>query len=167
VLSQHGCLPVAHCPPALPSRSFDLIFLDANKDGYAGYYGAIMQHCLLAHNGLLVVDNSLMKVGGGPGREAACLHSTMAAVAILAGVSETGLWCRGGATCYWDMQQWGALIINLTVRQLAIRVIINLTVRQLAIRVQFVALPQPIISQGSPRCCLYLERLFCLHHRSR
>eukprot|EP00882_Tetradesmus_deserticola_P002628 GHRQ01002795.1.p1 GENE.GHRQ01002795.1~~GHRQ01002795.1.p1 ORF type:complete len:589 (+),score=311.88 GHRQ01002795.1:153-1919(+) len=42
-------------------ESFDLIFLDANKDGYAAYYAVIMEHCLLAHNGLLVVDNSLMK----------------------------------------------------------------------------------------------------------
>jgi predicted O-methyltransferase YrrM len=42
--------------------SFDLIFLDANKDGYAGYYSVVMEQQLLAHNGLLVVDNSLMKV---------------------------------------------------------------------------------------------------------
>ncbi|WIA10083.1 hypothetical protein OEZ85_010290 [Tetradesmus obliquus] len=46
---------------AAEGESFDLIFLDANKDGYAAYYDAIMQHSLLAHNGLLVVDNSLMK----------------------------------------------------------------------------------------------------------
>ncbi|WIA30154.1 hypothetical protein OEZ86_000246 [Tetradesmus obliquus] len=46
---------------AAEGESFDLIFLDANKDGYSAYYDAIMQHSLLAHNGLLVVDNSLMK----------------------------------------------------------------------------------------------------------
>lgn len=43
--------------------SFDLVFLDANKDGYAAYYRAIMELPLLAPGGLLVVDNTLMKVG--------------------------------------------------------------------------------------------------------
>jgi hypothetical protein len=62
LLASCRCLAI----PLLSPRSFDLIFLDANKDGYTGYYGAIMQHCLLAHNGLLVVDNSLMKVGWPP-----------------------------------------------------------------------------------------------------
>jgi len=42
--------------------SFDLVFLDANKDGYNTYYNIIMDHQLLAPGGLLVVDNSLMKV---------------------------------------------------------------------------------------------------------
>jgi predicted O-methyltransferase YrrM len=42
--------------------SFDLIFLDANKDGYGRYYGTIRDHGLLASGGLLVVDNTLMKV---------------------------------------------------------------------------------------------------------
>eukprot|EP00878_Enallax_costatus_P015587 GHUV01016327.1.p1 GENE.GHUV01016327.1~~GHUV01016327.1.p1 ORF type:complete len:470 (+),score=128.07 GHUV01016327.1:350-1759(+) len=41
--------------------SFDLIFLDANKDDYASYYQTIMEQHLLAPGGLLVVDNSLMK----------------------------------------------------------------------------------------------------------
>lgn len=45
--------------------SFDLIFLDANKDGYQTYYDIAMNLHLLAPNGLLVVDNTLMKVGGG------------------------------------------------------------------------------------------------------
>lgn len=42
--------------------SFDLVFLDANKDGYPSYYKTIMDNALLAPGGLLVVDNSLMKV---------------------------------------------------------------------------------------------------------
>lgn len=42
--------------------SFDLIFLDANKDGYQTYYNIIMEQHLLAPSGLLVVDNTLMKV---------------------------------------------------------------------------------------------------------
>jgi predicted O-methyltransferase YrrM len=46
-----------------PSR-FDLIFLDANKDGYLSYYQTIMDNHLLLPGGLLLVDNSLMKVCG-------------------------------------------------------------------------------------------------------
>lgn len=50
--------------------SFDLVFLDANKDGYQSYYNTILDKHLLAPGGLLVVDNTLMKVvcvcvGGG------------------------------------------------------------------------------------------------------
>lgn len=44
-------------------HSFDLIFLDANKDGYQSYYNTILDCHLLAPGGLLVVDNTLMKVG--------------------------------------------------------------------------------------------------------
>eukprot|EP00879_Flechtneria_rotunda_P019807 GHRR01020820.1.p1 GENE.GHRR01020820.1~~GHRR01020820.1.p1 ORF type:complete len:456 (+),score=169.59 GHRR01020820.1:286-1653(+) len=46
---------------AQEGASFDLIFLDANKDGYQAYYDTIMEQQLLAAGGLLVVDNSLMK----------------------------------------------------------------------------------------------------------
>eukprot|EP00775_Hariotina_reticulata_P007124 gene7124-7338_t len=46
---------------ARQGASFDLIFLDANKDGYNTYYNIIMDQQLLAPGGLLVVDNSLMK----------------------------------------------------------------------------------------------------------
>jgi hypothetical protein len=45
-----------------PSLSFDLVFLDANKDGYQSYYNTILDKHLLAPGGLLVVDNTLMKV---------------------------------------------------------------------------------------------------------
>lgn len=55
----------ACCVPV--SCSFDLIFLDANKDGYQSYYNTIMDQQLLAPSGLLVVDNTLMKVRGGTG----------------------------------------------------------------------------------------------------
>jgi caffeoyl-CoA O-methyltransferase len=46
------------------------VFLDANKDGYQSYYNTILDKHLLAPGGLLVVDNTLMKVvcvcvGGG------------------------------------------------------------------------------------------------------
>lgn len=54
-----------HCcvPCCLPTLSFDLVFLDANKDGYHAYYHTILDKHLLAPGGLLVVDNTLMKVG--------------------------------------------------------------------------------------------------------
>jgi hypothetical protein len=38
------------------------VFLDANKDGYQSYYNTILDKHLLAPGGLLVVDNTLMKV---------------------------------------------------------------------------------------------------------
>ncbi|MGH3887886.1 MAG: O-methyltransferase [Pseudonocardiaceae bacterium] len=39
--------------------SFDLIFLDADKPSYIAYFNHILEHGLLAGNGLLVVDNTL------------------------------------------------------------------------------------------------------------
>jgi hypothetical protein len=57
-----SCLLVT--PPYLAGR-FDLIFLDANKDGYLSYYQAILDLHLLLPGGLLLVDNSLMKVWDG------------------------------------------------------------------------------------------------------
>lgn len=53
-------LPTTRC--VWPCCSFDLIFLDANKDGYQAYYDIIMRQQLLAPSGILVVDNTLMKV---------------------------------------------------------------------------------------------------------
>lgn len=49
--------------------SFDLIFLDADKPSYIAYFNHILDHGLLAANGLLVVDNTLwggrvLDVGG-------------------------------------------------------------------------------------------------------
>lgn len=40
-------------------NSFDLIFLDADKPNYITYFNNIIEHSLLAKNGLLVVDNTL------------------------------------------------------------------------------------------------------------
>jgi hypothetical protein len=63
------CLCCCCCFCCCCCSSFDLIFLDANKDGYQSYYNTIMDQHLLAAGGLLVVDNTLMKVseGGGEG----------------------------------------------------------------------------------------------------
>jgi hypothetical protein len=112
---------LAHASPccvlllsAYPSalRSFDLIFVDANKDGYAGYYGAIMQHCLLAHDGLLVVDNSLMKVRG----EACMLaqHSCTVQSLLLSysqGYRNT-ITCRGGGVCGQQPHEGGGRLLT-------------------------------------------------------
>lgn len=56
--------PLSPLEPSFTTQpfSFDLIFLDANKDGYQSYYNTIMDRQLLAPGGLLVVDNTLMKV---------------------------------------------------------------------------------------------------------
>ena len=47
---------------------FDLIFLDADKAGYLGYFQAVLERGLLAPHGLLCVDNTLMQ--GEPWRSA-------------------------------------------------------------------------------------------------
>lgn len=62
--------------------SFDLIFLDANKDGYQTYYNIIMEQQLLAPSGLLVVDNTLMKVND--------THSILPVAMIVVQSSATG-----------------------------------------------------------------------------
>ena len=41
---------------------FDIAFLDADKTGYLGYYKQLMDNQLINPGGIVVVDNSLMKV---------------------------------------------------------------------------------------------------------
>lgn len=41
---------------------FDIAFLDADKSGYLGYYKQLMDNDLIVPGGIVVVDNSLMKV---------------------------------------------------------------------------------------------------------
>jgi caffeoyl-CoA O-methyltransferase len=43
---------------------FDLVFVDANKDGYVDYYEALLPK--LAEDGLLMVDNTLFGLDEGP-----------------------------------------------------------------------------------------------------
>jgi caffeoyl-CoA O-methyltransferase len=40
---------------------FDLVFIDADKAGYAGYLGALLDYGLVAPHGLICVDNTLMQ----------------------------------------------------------------------------------------------------------
>jgi len=42
-------------------ESFDLIFIDADKAGYAGYLATVLNFGLLAPHGLICVDNTLMQ----------------------------------------------------------------------------------------------------------
>jgi caffeoyl-CoA O-methyltransferase len=42
-------------------RQFDLVFIDADKAGYAGYLNALLEKGLLAAHALICVDNTLMQ----------------------------------------------------------------------------------------------------------
>eukprot|EP00892_Ulva_mutabilis_P009624 jgi/Ulvmu1/7033/UM033_0092.1 len=42
-------------------RTFDIVFLDANKTGYLSYYNLVMDNNMLTATGFIVVDNALMK----------------------------------------------------------------------------------------------------------
>ena len=45
---------------AQQGKSFDLIFIDADKTGYKNYYNMILEHGLLNPNGVIAVDNTLL-----------------------------------------------------------------------------------------------------------
>jgi caffeoyl-CoA O-methyltransferase len=60
--SPHGSKITLHVGPALETLQgldgeFDLVFIDAEKDGYIGYYEAVLPR--LAGRGLIVADNTL------------------------------------------------------------------------------------------------------------
>jgi caffeoyl-CoA O-methyltransferase len=60
--SPHGSRITLHVGPALETidrleGEFDLVFVDAEKDGYIGYYEAVLPR--LAERGLIVADNTL------------------------------------------------------------------------------------------------------------
>jgi len=46
---------------AQAKESFDFVFIDANKDGYVDYLNVLLESSLLAPNGLICVDNTLMQ----------------------------------------------------------------------------------------------------------
>jgi predicted O-methyltransferase YrrM len=43
----------------LPVTQFDIIFLDANKEGYITYFKTILDRGLLAPGGIILADNTL------------------------------------------------------------------------------------------------------------
>ena len=60
--SPHGAKITLHLGPALETIErlegmFDLVFIDAEKDGYVGYYEAVLPR--LTERGLIVADNTL------------------------------------------------------------------------------------------------------------
>lgn len=60
--SPHSSKITLHVGPALEtleqlSGEFDFVFIDADKDGYVGYYEAVLPR--LAERGLIVADNTL------------------------------------------------------------------------------------------------------------
>ena len=60
--SPHGSKITLHLGPALETiagldGTFDLVFIDAEKDGYVGYYEAVLPR--LVERGLIVADNTL------------------------------------------------------------------------------------------------------------
>jgi caffeoyl-CoA O-methyltransferase len=60
--SPHGSKITLHVGPALETiaqleGTFDFVFLDAEKEGYVGYYEAVLPR--LAERGLIVADNTL------------------------------------------------------------------------------------------------------------
>ena len=71
--SPHGSKIELHVGPALDTIAslegdFDLVFLDADKEGYVDYYDAVVPR--LSERGLIVADNTLwggrVRDGGGP-----------------------------------------------------------------------------------------------------
>ncbi|HEX6763486.1 MAG TPA: class I SAM-dependent methyltransferase [Gaiellaceae bacterium] len=61
--SPHGARITLHVGPALDTIArlegeFDFVFLDADKDGYVGYYDAVLPR--LSERGLIAADNTLM-----------------------------------------------------------------------------------------------------------
>jgi caffeoyl-CoA O-methyltransferase len=60
--SPHGSKITLHVGPAIETLEkldgdFDLVFIDADKEGYVGYYEAVLPR--LAERGLIVADNTL------------------------------------------------------------------------------------------------------------
>ncbi|KAI5789723.1 O-methyltransferase-domain-containing protein [Peziza echinospora] len=51
--------PAAQSLQTLAGRKYDLIFLDANKDGYTEYFRTILDLGLLSQDGVLIADNTL------------------------------------------------------------------------------------------------------------
>jgi caffeoyl-CoA O-methyltransferase len=83
-------------------RSFDLVFLDADKAGYVGYLEALLARGLLAAGGLLCVDNTLMQgepyLPGGRSSNGEAIADFNRAVAADARLEQVLLPLRDGLT---------------------------------------------------------------------
>ena len=95
--SPHGHKIEVRVAPALETLAalgavgarFDLVFVDADKAGYAGYLTALLEEDLLTEHGVVCVDNTLMQgrsylddagpVSGGAARRAAADGAAIAA----------------------------------------------------------------------------------------
>ncbi len=87
---------------AADSQVFDLIFLDADKAGYLGYFQAILRYGLLAPRGLICVDNTLLQgepwTAQHPSPNAAAVAAFNEAVAADPRVEQVILPIRDGLT---------------------------------------------------------------------
>ena len=89
---------------AADGERFDLVFLDADKPGYDAYVGALLDDGLLAADGLLCVDNTLMQgepwvgAAGGTSDNGAAIASFNAALAADDRVEQVLVPLRDGVT---------------------------------------------------------------------
>ena len=87
---------------ARDGEKFDLIFIDADKGGYLGYFTAIMDDGLLASHGLICVDNTLLQgqpwATDSPGANAVAIAAFNQAVADDPRVEQVIVALRDGLT---------------------------------------------------------------------
>jgi caffeoyl-CoA O-methyltransferase len=87
---------------AADGERFDLVFLDADKAGYAGYFHALLDLGLLADGGLICADNTLMQgqpyVDGEPTQNGAAIAAFNRVVADDPRVEQVLLPLRDGLT---------------------------------------------------------------------
>ena len=87
---------------AAAGERFELVFIDADKAGYAGYLNALLDHDLLAPPGLICVDNTLMQgqpwLPGPPTANGAAIAAFNQAVAADPRVEQVLIPLRDGLT---------------------------------------------------------------------
>ena len=88
---------------AADARSFDLVFIDADKGGYLYYLRTVLDAGLLAAGGVICVDNTLLQgepylEGGTPGANGAAIAAFNQAVADDPRVEQVMLPLRDGLT---------------------------------------------------------------------
>jgi caffeoyl-CoA O-methyltransferase len=87
---------------AAAGETFDLVFIDADKAGYAGYLTTVLEGGLLVPHGLICVDNTLMQgqpwMGGEPTANGAAIAAFNEAVAADPRVEQVIIPLRDGLT---------------------------------------------------------------------